>query len=312
MARNSRTEAPAGCRPRTPGAARSAAQSAALSVLLLAAAPAPAPAVGTLEPRAFGYTVGDMLERRIQVDPAREGRIEMASLPKPGRAGRWFALREVAPADDGIRLRYQIVNTPAQPALENLPSVSFRIVGADGQARSGDIGPYTVAMAPVALFGPDEAIQSTQMRPDRDPVPIQTAARRRRVAAEAAALLALIAAGVAPRLARRWLRRRAGPFMRAWRSMRSVARQRDDPALRRQALRSLHQALDEAAGVTVALDNLDRLFDAAPPLVEARGRIESMLAASRTAFFGQGPAPAAGELLSLARQLAELETRSAR
>jgi mxaA protein len=99
--------------------------------------------------------------------------------------------------------------------------------------------------------------------------------------------------------------------------MRRAARRGDDPARRRQALRSLHQALDEAAGATVALDNLDRLFEAAPQLAQARGRIESMLAASRAAFFGPGPAPAAGsmtagELLALARQLAELETRAGR
>src|SRR6266850_1120684 len=44
----------------------------------------------TIEPRAFGYTVGDVLQRRVVLDPNRDGTLDPASLPHPGRSGRWF------------------------------------------------------------------------------------------------------------------------------------------------------------------------------------------------------------------------------
>src|SRR5882757_5423950 len=72
----------------------------------------------TIEPRAFGYTVGDVLQRRVVLDPNRDGTLDPASLPHPGRSGRWFQLREVASAPDAVTLVYQIVNTPEQPDRE--------------------------------------------------------------------------------------------------------------------------------------------------------------------------------------------------
>ena len=278
----------------------------------LACACATAVAVETVEPRSFGYTVGDVLERRIEVDPQRDGTVDASSLPHPGRHGRWFALRAVLSDPAGVVLRYQIVNSPDQPQLENLPSMSFRLHGADGRVRDADIGPFTVGMAPVALFGPYDSIQAGLMRPDRDPAPIATDARRRRLMVYGVALLALIALQFAPRLARPWLARRAAPFTRTWRALRRAARRGDDVDARRRALKRLHQALDESAGATVALDNLDRLLLAQPHLGAARASIASMLEASRAAFFGQDEPPPMGQLLALARQLADLETQAAR
>jgi mxaA protein len=289
------------------------------TVMLLA--PALASAADTIEPRAFGYTVGDVLERRVLVDPAREGRIDLASLPKPGRAGRWFALRAAQPQPDGVRLVYQILSSPEQPASENLPSLRLQAIAADGRARPIDIGPFTVTMAPVALFGPYDAAQAIELRPDLDPAPIDTRALGRRVAGYVVALTALLCLLWLPPLVRRHLARRSGPFMRAWRSLRrrpvhdhkagADGKGADEAAASLEALRRLHQAFDEAAGVTLALDNLDRLFEARPQLAQARTQIESMLAASRAAFFGQAAPPPRARTAELARTLAHLDVRAA-
>src|ERR1700739_2102611 len=115
-------------------------------------------AVQTAEPRAFGYTVGDVLERRVLVDRDRDGTVDPASLPRTGRSGRWFQLREAVLLPDGVRLRYQIVNTPLQPDRENLPSLRLRVFGPHGRARQADIGPFTVALAPVAQLGANDVI----------------------------------------------------------------------------------------------------------------------------------------------------------
>ncbi len=152
----------------------------------------------TIEPRPFGYTVGDVLERTLRVDRTRDGTLDPASLPKPGRIGRWFQLRAVTPLPDGVRLAYQIVNSPTQPGRENLPSLRVRVIGPDGRARNADIGPFTVAMTPVAHFASDDVIDADDVRPDLDPQPIDTTRRRERVLLYAAALTALVAMQGAP------------------------------------------------------------------------------------------------------------------
>jgi mxaA protein len=262
----------------------------------------------TIEPRPFGYTVGDVLERRVIVDPGRDGTVDLASLPKPGRYGRWFQLRAVTFLPDGVRLAYQIVNAPPQPDRENLPSFRVRVIGGDGRARDADIGPYTVALAPVVRLGPNEIVQSRNMRPDLEPKPIDTSRRRTRVFLYAAALIALLAVQLVPALARRLGWRRPGPFERAQRALRRRSR-RDDVEARIDALRRLHKALDEAAGGTLALDNVDRLLFAHPWLAPARASVEALLAESRAAFFGDSPPPTRARLDTLAAQLADLERR---
>ena len=263
----------------------------------------------TVEPRPFGYTVGDVLERRLLVDRARDGTLDPASLPRPGRSGRWFQLREVAPLPDGVRLIYQIVNAPPQPDQENLPSLSVRVIGHDGRVQEATIGPFTVTMAPIAHFGPDDVIQPGDVRPDLDPRPIDTSSRRRRVFAYAAALTALGAALLAPALARRLGWQPGGPFARAARALGRPALRGDDAAARSRALRRLHEALDEAAGRTLALDNVELLFGTHPWLAPARAKIEALMIDSRAAFFGQAPLPARSRVISVAAQLADLERR---
>jgi mxaA protein len=281
----------------------------ASSLLLVALTTHAASAFQTVEPRSFGYTVGDVLERRLLLDRALDGTVDPASLPRPGRSGRWFQLREVTSAPDGVRFVYQIVNTPSQPDLENLPSLNVSLIGPDGRAHQAAIGPFTVAMAPVAHFGPYDAIESAEVRPDLDPPPIATSAGRRRVLAYGAALTLLAAVQWAPALARRFGRRRAGPFARAWRALRRAPLLGEDAAARRNALRRLHEALDEAAGATLALDNLDCLFAAHPGLAPARAGVEALLADSRAAFFDDAPPPPRARVLSVVAQLADLEGR---
>ena len=263
----------------------------------------------TIEPRPFGYTVGDVLDRTLLVDRTREGTLDPASLPRPGRTGRWFQLRQVTPFARGVRLTYQIVNVPEQTDQENLPSLRVRVIGPDGQAREADIGPFTVAMTPVARFVSYDVIDADAIRPDRVPRPIDTSRRRARVLLYAAGLSALAAIQLAPALARRLGWRRAGPFARALRALRRLPGREEDVAARGDALRRLHAALDEVAGCTLALDNVDLLFLAHPGLAPARTTVEALLAQSRACFFGQAPPPSRTHLLLVAAQLADLERR---
>jgi len=289
--------------------AKTARIEALAAVLALASGAASALSLQTVEPRPFGYTVGDVLVRRVVVEGGSDATVDPASLPKPGRYGRWFALREATALPDGVRLAYQLVNVPLQPEMENLPPLTLRLIGPDGGAREAAIGPFTVTMSPVAHFGAYDVIQASDVRPDLEPRPIDTRGRLQRVLACGAALLALVAVQVAPALARRLGWRRAGPFARAWRALRRAPLRGDDAGARCGALRRLHQALDETAGRTLVLDNMERLLQAQPWLAPARPAVQALLADSRAAFFEGAAPPPRARLLALAAQLAELERR---
>jgi len=94
-------------------------------------------------------------------------------------------------------------------------------------------------------------------------------------------------------------RRRAGPFVRACRELRSLARGPSGVARAETAMRVVHRALDETAGHTVFVDNVDTLFESAhrAPL---RARTLAFLDRSRQRFFaGAGEAVPLQELRDL-------------
>ncbi|MBV8209074.1 MAG: hypothetical protein JO133_03330 [Burkholderiaceae bacterium] len=288
------------------GAARTGSAAAAVFAAVLMWL-TPTRAVEVIEPRAFGYTVGDALQRQVIVDRNRDGALDPASLPKPGRYGRWFQLREVVALPDGVRLAYQIINTPMHLEAENLPSLDVHVIDPGGRSRDADIGPFTIMVGPVSSIGPNETIDADKVRPDLNPKPIDTSGLRRRILGYALMLVVLAAVQLAPILTRRLGWRRAGPFARALRALRQRALRASDPATRSAALLRLHAAFDEVAGRTLALDNVQDLFASHPWLAPARASVETLLAESRASFFDQAPPPARERLLSVALQLATLE-----
>jgi hypothetical protein len=72
-------------------------------------------------------------------------------------------------------------------------------------------------------------------------------------------------------------------------------------------MRIVHRALDETAGQTVFLDNVESLF-ATPHRAPLRERTRAFLERSRQQFFaGTGEAPSIGELRDFARAWRALE-----
>jgi len=99
----------------------------------------------TIEPRAFGYTVGDVLQRRVVLDPNRDGTLDPASLPHPGRSGRWFpscARWPQRPTQSRSFTRSS--NTPEQAGSRESALAELRVVAKDGPRAGGQIGPFTV------------------------------------------------------------------------------------------------------------------------------------------------------------------------
>jgi mxaA protein len=103
-------------------------------------------------------------------------------------------------------------------------------------------------------------------------------------------------------------RRRAGPFVRACRELRRLAHAPREPEQATAAMRVVHRALDETAGHTVFLDNVEGLF-ASPHRAPLRERTRMFLQRSRQQFFaGSGQPLSVAELRDLARAWRALET----
>lgn len=286
----------------------------AVVTLFACAAPANAQpiAIKPEPPRSFGYTIGDRIERVVEIELGAPWTLARASLPATGRQNTWFELADVGvvetPTATGrrvsLRLTYQLLNSPPQPTVLLLPRVGLRFEAATGGAASAerDVAPAEVFASPLV---PQSAVGSTLDAPraDRKPVPLAVDAVRERMTFYASAALLLAALMVVARQLA--LRRHAGPFVRACRELRKLSHAASpDPAA---AMRIVHRALDETAGRTVFLDNVDTLFATAhrAPL---RERTRAFLDRSRQQFFaGGGDAPSLAELREFAQAWRALE-----
>ncbi len=288
----------------------------AIAAILAAAAvgAAAAPQLSTVEPRAFGYLIGDVVERRVLLAD-QPGTLDASSLPVPGRVGRWLALREAKIDAGTLVLRYQIVNAPDELTRLSLPVVRLRFSLPNGAADEAVLGTRALTLAPLTQPQSYPPVEADDLRPDLPPPPIPLRARGLRLLLCAIALAAILAALSGGRAAD-WLRARLGigargPFARARAELRLAARAdasgRDRAAVRLRAMRALHAAFDRSAAQTVAADNLGDFLDARPALGACRDDIEALFAASRAAFFAGAPAPPATRWLTLAERLAAIE-----
>jgi mxaA protein len=267
-------------------------------------------AIAAQPPRSFGYSIGDRVERLVEIDLGTPWSLAQESVPTPGRQNAWFDLAEAsvltAPSPTGrhvtLRLVYQLLNSPTQPTVLLLPRVGLRFEGGPAPVER-DVAPVEIFAAPLI---PAAASGSTLDAPraDRKPEPIPVDAVRDRMTVYAFGAAALLLAMLVARQIA--LRRHAGPFVRACRELRRLAHAaaQPDPSA---AMRIVHRALDETAGHTVFLDNVETLF-ATPHRAPLRDRTRAFLGRSRQQFFaGTGDPLSLNELREFARAWRALE-----
>src|SRR5688572_10086762 len=104
----------------------------------------PSPTVSTVEPRAYGWQLGDVMRREIAVDADEAFKLEADSLPRAGRVGNAFELRRVELASSRsaggrqhtLRLEYQVFLSPQAVKTLELPPLTLRFTAA---GRSRDV-----------------------------------------------------------------------------------------------------------------------------------------------------------------------------
>jgi mxaA protein len=254
----------------------------------------------TVEPRAFGYHVGDTVERELIVHIPRGFVLDEASLPRPGARGKALELRHVSQhstADAGgtrltLQLRYQVFMAPAEVrTLEIAPfSLAFKGEGREQSLRV-DAWPVTVSPLVPLEVSPREGLG--ELRPDLPPPRIDTRPAQHRLMAYGAVLLLCLAWLAQVYLALPWWSRRQRPFASAWRQLNDLPPDSPAPA-RRAAFQRLHEALNLTAGEVVFEHGVDRFVAAQPRYAALRDELLAFFRQSRHEFFADAP-PAAND-----------------
>ncbi|RZT93814.1 hypothetical protein [Rivibacter subsaxonicus] len=298
----------------------------AAGLLALAALARAQPTLAVEDPRAFGWQIGDKLERRLVLLVPPGYRLDLESLPTPAQ-GSAIELRRVerdGAADDArqtLHLHYQVLRSAPQPALYELPAVRLRVLAPGAEARVIDLRVDAMPLL-VEPMTPIEAPQRSglgELRPDAEPQ-LLPVARERALLLGCAVVAALLLGWLLlwPRM-QAWLMRRRRPFARAERAVRLALRGGQEPARIEAAMHALHAAFDAHAGrVLLATDAAAQARASAWPVPLADDVTRFFEASSRHFFgsvgdslAGREPGLGATELRDLARRLSAAERQAA-
>lgn len=285
----------------------------ALAALLAAASPiTPALAadsspaawqVDTVEPRPYGHTIGDVVQRRIVVHVPAGYTLTDDTLPTAGRRGGPIELRrltrELARDGSGSRLTltldYQVFVAPREVRTLELPPF---VLGFQGAPRPQDVRvdawPLTVSPLVPVEVSPRRGLG--ELQPDAPPPLIDTRAGQWRLAVYGAIAALLLTYLALVYIGLPWLWRRQRPFTAAWRALKAMPElARPETASvdqRRLAFQQLHDALNQTAGEVVFEQTIERFIGAQPRFASLRGDLTVFFQRSRAEFFGGAPASA--------------------
>jgi len=275
------------------------------------AADAPAgPSAEVIEPRAFGYMVGDVLQRRVLLQLPAGLALDLSSLPQTRRPGQALELRAARLDGRELRLDYQVFLAPTEVRTLEMPPLQLRFTGPAGE-RFLRIDAWPVTVAPLVPLDVSPREGLGEMRPDTAPPLIDTSARRWRLLAYAAVLALLVLVLAQVYIGLPWWGRRRRPFGLAWRSLRSLPAS-PSPQQRREALQQLHQALNRSAGEVLFEAGLAAFVATHPRFAPLHDELARFFQRSHDEFFAErGGEVDAAWLRTLCRACRDAERGSA-
>lgn len=272
-----------------------------------------------LEPRAYGYQPGDVLQRQIEVDVPAGLLLDSASLPVAGGRGQPIELRTLhlhsSPRAGGqrhiLRLDYQVFYAPREVRTLEIAPFELRYTGGPRgpthtQALRVDALPVTVAPLLPLLVPQRQGLGDVQ--PDLPPPLQDDSAVRQRLRAWAALATLLLVWLAWARWGYPWWQRQRLPFGLAWAQLRQLP-DAPDTATWQAACGQLHQALNASAGQAIFGHSLAGWAMQQPAFAPLQADLARFLALSRQAFFAPGTAATADGawLRSLSRRCRDAE-----
>jgi len=251
----------------------------------------------TVEPRAFGYQVGDVLQRHVVVKLPAGLVLDDDSLPHPGARGRALELRELhresGAGREELWLHYQVFLAPQAVRTLEMPPFVLRF---EGQPRAQEVrvDAWPVTVAPLLPLEVSPRHGLGELQPDAPLPHIDTHSLHARLMAYAVAAVSLLATLGFVHVAGFWWGRRRRPFARAWRALQALP-PGDDPAAWRAACERLHAAFNEAGGEVLFEHGIARFVARRPAFQALQQDLRRFLHVSRRGFFG-GAVPEPGEL----------------
>jgi len=260
---------------------------AAAAVLTLATATASGqagPSASVAEPRAFGYTVGDVFQRHVTLTVPPGMVLDLDSLPRTHVPGQALELRSAQwLRSDELVLEYQVFLSPPAVRTLEVPPMKLKFNGPAGEHFLRiDAWPVTVSPLVPVEVSPRDGLG--EMQPDAAAPLIDTTSTRHRLFAYAG--LGGLALGYLGGFyfGLPWWGRRTRPFAQVWREMRRASA---DPAAdpRRTAFARLHGALNASAGEVLFESGLDRFIAAQPTFAPLQEDLVEFFRRSRDEFF---------------------------
>ncbi len=259
---------------------------AAVGLLWLGAAHAATLQAATDEPRAFGYQVGDVVQRRITVEVPDGLVLDENSLPRPGARGTALelrALRKTAGAQRlQIELDYQVFLSPAAVRTLELPSLTLRYGGVP-RSQEVRIESWPLTVAPLVPVEVSPRNGLGELQPDAAPLLIDNAARRWRLLGWAALLTALLGYLAVVYFGLPWWGAQRRPFALAWRRLCAP-----DAPVWREACQQVHAAFNQSAGEVLFEHGVDRFTARQPSFAPLKQDIVRFLRLSQREFFEGG------------------------
>ena len=248
----------------------------------------------TVEPRAFGYQVGDLVRRQVTVQVPDGLSLDAATLPRPGARGRALELRAVqhrVSHEAGVRhedlmLEYQVFLAPAAVRTLEMPAFMLHFEG-EPRAQDVRIDAWPVTVAPLVPVDVSPRHGLGELQPDQQPLHIDTAARRHRLVAYAAGLAVLLAYLAAVYGGVPWWSRQHRPFSRAWRQIRRLTASPSDVPWR-TACQRVHEALNETAGEVLFERDVQVFAERHTAFAALREDIRRFMQLTRREFFADG------------------------
>jgi len=188
------------------------------------------PRLQASEPRAFGWRLGDVVERELVVDLPPGWHLLADSLPTPRANGRALELRSLqrdsTPGQERLQLRYQVMRSPTELRALEIAPLSLQLQGPQ-RIDTLRVDAWPLLVAPLS---PPDALNRRglgDLQPDRPPPLPTDAARPLRLGAELAVALLAVAGLAHARWGAWWRRRPQRPIAAVARQLR---RRRSGPS----------------------------------------------------------------------------------
>lgn len=249
--------------------------------------------------RAFGYSIGDVLEQRIHLETDDDTLHKLVQAPDEQRVGRWLTRHSARIDDEGrwLSIRYQVINATPAIRVVNLPAMNL-------PTQNGNmlfVPEWSFSIAPLIAHNAEQTPSLPIMQADASvtlPSSDEHATLSRIFAIALGVILALWGAW--------WLWRNMHeantlPFARAYRQIKKTTNSDKSSWI------ALHQALDKAALISVNQDKLPVLFKNTHWLEPFEQDIRQFLEASSKEFFSMSDGPAQFDVEALAKSLYKAE-----